>query len=369
MKSYKYVLFVGLLMMLLLTSACSSTRGPGVDRQFLTSLDNKLLFASGLERTTPFPSPAPGISHDDVLKTVHAYPMALYLVKFQDGFQPQLLLDVIDDQSVSWQSAMSADLSFDGDQMAMVAAVRNGTEEICVMKIDSGEWQQITHNSWIKQDPTWSPDGTRIAFSARAKDTNGDGAIDEKDAIEIYTINIDGSNLQQITFNGGHSTDPRWSPNGEWMVYRLRTKREQVHIDGLYLLHLKTGENRELVAGGGIAAPVSWSPDSRFIALAAASGNKEKLWFGTDIYVQDVETGARIKLTDSHQYTPYRSWESGGIHLSNPVWSPDGEAIAFAWTWNDWNKHAVFVMSHDGSRLSQLTDWSECSQIPLSWRP
>lgn len=118
-----------------------------------------------------------------------------------------------------------------------------------------------------------------------------------------------------------------------------------------------------------MAAPVSWSPDSRFIAIAASSGDEEGLWLGTDIYVRDIETGSRLKLTDTHQYSSYRGGDPGGIHLSNPVWSPGGEAIAFAWTWTDWDKHAIFVVSRDGGRLSQLTEWSESYQIPLSWRP
>jgi Tol biopolymer transport system component len=233
---------------------------------------------------------------------------------------------------------MSASLSFDGAQIAVIASKGDETAEIYVARIDGDTWQQATHDSWPKYDLAWSPDGTRIAFSARGEDTNGDGSINEDDAIEIYTISTDGSDLQQITHNEGRSTNPGWSPNGEWMVYRLRTKQGRMHIDGLYLLDLKTGESRELVPGGGIAAPVSWSPDGCSIAIAASSGNEEELWFGTDIYVRDIETGSRVKLTDTRRYTPYRGGDSGGV-------------------------------SRDGSHLSQLTDWSQFGQIPLSWRP
>jgi Tol biopolymer transport system component len=368
MRNSWHVLFVGLLV-LLLTSACSSP-SPGVDQEFLDLLAGKLLFVSGLgESPAPFPSPAPGASYAEVERTMRAYSMGLYLISFQDSIEPWLLFDAVDGQRIDWRSSMSADMSFDSRWIALVAATRDTTNEIYVTRIDDSSWQQVSHSSWLKHDVAWSPDGTQVAFSARAEDTNADGIMDEGDATEIYTTPIDGSDLQQVTHNGGHSTDVSWSPDGEWLVYRLRTRRGQTHIDSLYLTNPRTGENRELLPALGGSAPVSWSPDSRFIAMAGPSGTEDPLWVGTDIYLIDVETGSRIKITDTHQYTPYCSWESGGIHLSNPVWSPDGEAIAFAWMWTDWDKHAIFVVSRDGSRLSQLTDWSGSGQIPLSWRP
>lgn len=342
MKDSWYVPFIGLLV-LLLTSACSSPE-PGMDWEFLESLEGKLLL-SGCFSGSDF---------------------GLHVISLGDSFEPLVSFSAVDGRSIG---RGPADLSFDGSQIVVVAAAGDGTGEIYVTRIDNGGWQQVTYNSWTERDLAWSPDGTRIAFSFRAEDTNGNGVIDEEDAIEIYTIGIDDSDLQQVTRNGGRSTDPRWSPDGKRLAYRLRLEREAKRMNGLYLINLRTGENRELHPALGGAAPVSWSPDGRYIAVAGPSGTKEPLWAGTDIYLIDVETGEWTKITDTHQYTPYHTWDSGGIWLSNAVWSPDGEAIAFAWTWTDWDKHAIFVVSRDGSRLSQLTEWSESYQIPLSWRP
>jgi TolB protein len=50
-------------------------------------------------------------------------------------------------------------------------------------------------------DPSWSPDGQRIAFSSE-RDGN----------LEIYVINIDGSGLTRLTDHPGDDSSPAWSP-------------------------------------------------------------------------------------------------------------------------------------------------------------
>ena len=56
-------------------------------------------------------------------------------------------------------------------------------------------------------DPSWSPDGERIAF---ASDRKGDF-----ENFEIYVIDADGSNQQKLTENRVYDWSPSWSPDGE----------------------------------------------------------------------------------------------------------------------------------------------------------
>jgi TolB protein len=50
-------------------------------------------------------------------------------------------------------------------------------------------------------DPAWSPDGTQIAF---VSDRDGNQ--------EIYVVNIDGTNLQRLTWSEGSDRSPAWQP-------------------------------------------------------------------------------------------------------------------------------------------------------------
>ena len=78
---------------------------------------------------------------------------------------------------------------------------RDGDHDIYVMDADGSNVQQLTTNNSADVEPTWSPDGAQIAFAS-----NRDGNW------EIYVMDADGSNQQQLTFNSSNDGYPAWSP-------------------------------------------------------------------------------------------------------------------------------------------------------------
>ena len=66
--------------------------------------------------------------------------------------------------------------------------------------------------SW---QPTWSPDGKRIAFA-----TQGNGA-------ELFVIDADGSNLRRVgrSLGRGELREPAWSPDGEWIAFAATNRK------------------------------------------------------------------------------------------------------------------------------------------------
>ena len=107
----------------------------------------------------------------------------------------------------------------------------------------------------IYDEPTWSPDGHWLAFTL--------GFMDEGDD-EIYLINVDGSDLQRITYDDYGSNYLAWSPDGQEIAF---TTPE------LYILNLSDGSSRRigetLQETGGLA----WSPDGEQIAVRAATAD------------------------------------------------------------------------------------------------
>jgi len=81
--------------------------------------------------------------------------------------------------------------------------------EIYVMNADGSDQTRVTDDPGDDGSPTWSPDGTRIAF-AGLRDV--DGAVDAPgENYEIYVMDADGSDLRRITENTAWDWEPDWS--------------------------------------------------------------------------------------------------------------------------------------------------------------
>jgi len=80
--------------------------------------------------------------------------------------------------------------------------------------------QNVTNSSdAIDNDPDWSPDGTKIAFTSHsASDPDPSNPSDA----EIYVINPDGTGLTRLTFNNYEERAPSWSPDGSRIVFMAR---------------------------------------------------------------------------------------------------------------------------------------------------
>lgn len=83
--------------------------------------------------------------------------------------------------------------------------------DIYTLKLDGSELTDLTPDSYEDLNPSWSPDGSRIAFEGF-----------RGGRFTLFTIKPDGTDLRSVSpFSGTDSRYPSWSPDGEYLVYSL----------------------------------------------------------------------------------------------------------------------------------------------------
>jgi len=176
----------------------------------------------------------------------------------------------------------SPEWSPDG-QRIVLTGTRDGDSEIFVMDADGGNVTQLTSGGDDRQ-PTWSADCRRIAF-VRSGIVGLSGSLGE-----IFVMDADGGNVTQLTSGSVRSEDPKWSPDGQRIVFE--SMRDRPIPTEIFVMDADGGNVRQLTNNRVLDLSPVWSPDGKQIAFSRdRSGNGDWL-----IYVMDAD-GSNVKST------------------------------------------------------------------------
>jgi Tol biopolymer transport system component len=212
--------------------------------------------------------------------------------------------------------------------------------QIYSIQPDGSDEQQLTNDSYGHRSPSWSPDGSEIIYSA---DVNADGIQ------QIMAMNADGSNQHAVTNDPlFFSDEPVWSPDGSKIAF-VGAPSDFATPPEIYTMDIDGSNRVQVTHNAESAFYASWNPD----------GNSLLYTCGTSTFTQLCTVH-----TDGSGETQLTRLTEDAL---NGAWSPDGSQIAFISSATGYVQR-ITVMNADTSNQHVLTT-SNTDNQNVSWSP
>ena len=232
------------------------------------------------------------------------------------------------------REAMQPSPSPDGQWLAFASLGKQ--EDIFVIRTDGTALRQLTDDRHMDRAPCWSPDGKKIAFFSSRSGSN----------LEVWTVNPDGSGLQQVTYEGrGRVWFPVWSPDSTRLAYYVRYQEgREVHGDSFIMDLARPWKEQPHEPLPRLRNPDasymawSWSPDQRKLA---ATEWRAAIASGIAVYLLDSRKCER--LLDYGQY---------------PLWLRDNRRLLFA------NQEKAFLLDSSTRNVKEVLSMAPNAVVP-----
>ncbi len=238
----------------------------------------------------------------------------------------------------------------DGSKIAFLSD-RDGTTQLHVLFVATGELAQLTHLDRAPGGVAWSPDGRRLAFTAFVPDEDpvlpvqlpkrprgaewargatlvdtltwardGEGPV-ERGVTHVFTIDaLAGGTPRQVTEGRFNHSAPRWSADGRTLYVSGIRKPEAEYLNNdseIYAIDLATGAIKALTDRKGPDANPVVSPDGRWIAYTGYD-DQNFTSHVSSLYLMDAAGGQKRVWLEKLNDSP-----------SSVSWAPDGTGVYF----------------------------------------
>jgi len=296
------------------------------------------------------------------------------------------------DQYMDMESVSNPQISPDGQRVVYtrgwIDEVNDRRESsLRIMDADGSRDRHLVDGSGA----AWSPDGTRILFTAAGEPRGSQ--------LFVRWMDAEGAVTPVTRLENGPS-NARWSPDGNWIAFTSRVsdkadfagvdlpsrpegaqwerepkvvERAAYKRDGIgyvdtgwthvFVVPANGGTPRQLTDGDWNHSSIEWSPDGSeiyFTSFRAEDADRPEHWQESEIYVVSVSSGEIQQLTN-------RRGPDG-----SPVPSPDGSLIAYTGIDahdDTYRNQQIHVMNRDGSGSRVISGDYDRQVGPMTWAP
>jgi TolB protein len=223
-----------------------------------------------------------------------------------------------------------------------VDAAENASTASVELTVSARTTTPLTSSPTEDRNPSWSPDGTSIAFEARRPDGH----------LDIWKMDADGGNQTRLTTNTNDDRNPAWSPSGDVIAF----DSNRAGTFDIWRMPAASGESGATVAdsltfGNEDDVEPAWSPDGTTIWFASNRGDNAPY----NLWSVPAAGGAQTQVT---------SFESD---QTSPAASPDGLFLAFSSNLNV-QTPKIYTMRIGSTDVTLLTS-APIAETEPSWDP
>lgn len=159
--------------------------------------------------------------------------------------------------------------------------------EIYTMNIDGSDLRQVTHLGKANWSPYFHPSDKKILFSSNHHSTRGYD-------FQIYSIDLDGNNLRQITYESEFNAFPMFSPDGKTLAFSSNRQGDAPHETNVFIADWVDTDEAELIQQKNLKKTISYLASDEL--MGRLTGSKGETKAAIYLYENLVDLGLKASI-------------------------------------------------------------------------